>query len=284
MKRFRKIYIEITNFCNLKCKFCLPTKRKLEYMSLDRFKFILDKITPYTDLIYLHLKGEPLLHPELDKILLMCAENNISVNITTNATLLSKVKDKLTSKKALRQINFSLHSLAENDKVIDTSAYLDAIFNFIFENSQYIYSLRLWNLDENKDHIHNYEVIKQVEAAFGVTELITLLKDNNSIKLKDKVYLNQDTKFNWPHKSLEVNSQTGFCYGLRDQIGILVDGTVVPCCLDGDGIISLGNILNSGIEEIINSQQATEIYNGFSNRKVVHELCQRCDFKNRFNI
>lgn len=282
MKKFRKIYLEITNVCNLKCKFCSPTNRTPKFIKVDDFDLVLSRIINYTDLIFLHIKGEPLLHPEIDQILNLCSKYNLKVNLTTNGTLLSKVKDKIKNSPSLRQINFSLHSIAENDNVIDVNSYLDNIFTFIKENKNIIYSLRLWNVGLNKNHDVNFHVLKYIENHFNIPNLYESLKTVDSIKLADKVYLNQDLQFNWPSRTSEKSSHKGFCYGLRDHIGVLVDGTVVPCCLDGDGIISLGNIFNQSLDDILTSSLAKEIYNSFSNRDAYHELCKKCDYKKRF--
>ena len=114
-KRFKKIYIEITNSCNLKCSFCPEGKRIKEFISVENFEIIINQIKPYTNLIALHVKGEPLLHPKLKEILDICEKENILVNITTNATLLEKNKDILISSKAVRQLNLSLHSITKNE-------------------------------------------------------------------------------------------------------------------------------------------------------------------------
>ena len=91
--KFKKIYVEITNKCNLNCSFCSKLKRELKTMSKDEFKHVISEIKPYTDYIYLHLKGEPLIHPDLEDILKIAKENNIIVNITTNGTKLSDTLD-----------------------------------------------------------------------------------------------------------------------------------------------------------------------------------------------
>ena len=108
-KRFSKIYVEITNNCNLNCSFCSKDNLPKKEMSVDEFRIVIDKIKDYTDNIYLHVKGEPLLHSHLDEILTICDNIGINVRITTNGTLLSKKKDILL-KHNIKQINVSLHS------------------------------------------------------------------------------------------------------------------------------------------------------------------------------
>ena len=89
-------------------------------------------------------------------------------------------------------------------------------------------------------------------------------------------------KFEWPNDKREAAKGETFCYGLRDQVGILVDGTVVPCCLDGEGQIALGNLFNQPFEEIITSERSKRIYDGFSNRQAVEKLCQSCTYAKRY--
>ena len=276
MKRFKKIYIEITNVCNLNCRFCPPTKREKTFMNIDNFIKIINQVKEYTDYVYFHLKGEPLLNPNIDKFIDICYENKIDVNITTNATLISKRKEELTNKKGLRQINYSLHSFKENN-IEDVERYMNDVFSFIENNPNIIHSLRFWNLQDGINS--NYKVLKMVMDYFNIDE--ELFK-NKSFKVRDKIYINQDNEFTWPDKCNNYYEVKGFCYGLRDQIGILVNGDVVPCCLDSDGEVILGNIFEKSLMEIINSYRAKNIYDGFSNRIAVEQLCIHCEFKNRF--
>lgn len=250
MKRFKKFYIEITNVCNLACDFCPETKRKAQFMSIEIFDKILDQIKPYTDYIYFHVKGEPLLHPDIDKFLDLSYKKGFKVNITTNGTLINKVKDKIIMKKALRQVNFSLHSFDGNEESKNKDKYINDILSFIrdtIENNNIFISLRLWNLD--KDNITNLKkkrnaellqiIEKEFKLPYKIEEKIT---PGKGIKVYNRIYINQDHEFEWPDLRAEEDDGKGFCYGLRNQVAILVDGTVVPCCLDGEGVINLGNI------------------------------------------
>jgi radical SAM protein with 4Fe4S-binding SPASM domain len=288
MKRFKKIYIEITNVCNLKCDFCPITKRKAQFMSIEVFEKILSQINEYSDYIYLHVKGEPFLHPELDKFLDLAEVYGLKVNITTNGTLINKVKNKIINKKALRQINFSLHSFDANDLSFTIEEYLKNILDFTIEavnSTNIIVSYRLWNLEEDIKSIEkNRHVLDIIEKTFSLDYKIEdKLLENPGIKLSKNVYLNAAERFQWPDKELNESDDCGFCYGLRDQIAILVDGTVVPCCLDGEGVLNLGNVTDISFSQIVEGSRAAAIYEGFSNRKVVEELCKKCDYRRRFN-
>lgn len=288
MKKFKKIYIEITNVCNLKCEFCPVTKRKPKFMDIETFENVLSQIKPFTDYIYLHVKGEPLLHPELDKFLDLAETYKFYVNITTNGTLINKAKDKLIYKRALRQINFSLHSFDANDLSFSVEEYLNNIFDFTYEvisNTNKIISYRLWNLEEDVESIEkNRHILNLIEKAFNLDYKIEgKFLDKRGFKIERNVYLNAASRFEWPDNSLEESNNRGFCYGLRDQAAILVDGTVVPCCLDGEGVINLGNINENNFSNILESPRVKAIYDGFSKRQVVEELCKKCDYRRRFN-
>jgi radical SAM protein with 4Fe4S-binding SPASM domain len=292
VKRFKKIYIEITNVCNLACDFCPETKRKPQFMSIETFDKILNQINPYTDYIYLHVKGEPLLHPKIDKLLDLSHEKGFKVNITTNGTLINEVKDKIIMKPALRQVNFSLHSFDGNEDSKNKNKYINDILSFVRDTIEYnniFISLRLWNLDEdnitNIKKKRNIEILNIIEKEFNLPYKIEeKIIPGRGIKIYDNIYINQDHEFQWPDLKVEEEDGKGFCYGLRNQVAILVDGTVVPCCLDGEGIINLGNINKTNFSEIIDSERSNNIIDGFSRREAVEELCKKCGYRKKFSI
>jgi len=289
MKRFKKVYIEITNVCNLSCNFCPKTVRELKFMEEDSFLHIVKAVKPYTDYIYFHLMGEPFLNPQLGRFLEISGENGLKVNITTNGTLINNVKEVLIASTALRQVNISLSSFEANEKTDDLNVYLDNVVNFIYqakEKSKIIVSIRLWNMDSEElkgSNQSNGDILDMLETKLKLDfKLSEKLQKSNSVKLLEKVYLNMAEKFSWPDINQEKIEESVFCYGLRDQMGILVDGTVVPCCLDSEGNIPLGNIFKTPLEEILNSERATNLYEGFSRRCAVEELCKRCGYAKRY--
>ena len=283
MKKFKKFYIEITNVCNLSCNFCPPTGRVPEFMSIETFSKILDQIKPHTDYIYFHVKGEPLLHPKLNYFLDLSYKKGFKVNITTNGTLIKNVRDKIILSPSLRQINFSLHSFDGNNGASNKNEYINNIISFVKESidkSDTLFSLRLWNLDKsnttNLKTKKNSDLLSIIENAFNLSYKIEeKIVPGKGIKICNKVYLNQDYEFQWPDLKVTEDNSPGFCYGLRNQVAILVDGTVVPCCLDGEGIINLGNIHETNFSEIVENKRATNLINCFSRREVVEELCRK---------
>jgi radical SAM protein with 4Fe4S-binding SPASM domain len=292
MKMFKKFYIEITSVCNLACSFCPQTKRTANFIQVDAFTKILDEIKPHTDYIYYHVKGEPLLHPRIDELLDLSHERGFKVNITTNGTLITKNRHKLLAKPALRQMNFSLHSFDGHEGSTNKEAYVANILSFVkeaVETSKIIVSLRLWNLDTdnttNKERNRNREILALIEQEFKLDYKIEeKFVRGSGLKIADRIYLNQDHEFQWPDLKEAEDEGKGFCHALRNQAAILVDGTVVPCCLDGEGVINLGNIKQTPFSEIVESERANNLYNGFSRREVVEELCRKCDYRKRFSI
>lgn len=260
--RFKRAYIEITSSCNLSCSFCQETKRPVKFMSVEQFRHVIREIKPFTSFIYLHVKGEPLLHPYLADMLSICRQEDIRVNITTNGTLLKKCTGILTETPA-HQINVSLHSADDND-CIDMDTYYKEVFSAceeIISKTPTEISLRLWTTTN-------------ADGLFGTRNL----------DIKKQLHVNVQSPFEWPDISNEYCNERGFCKGLRTHFAVLCDGTVVPCCLDGNAVTDLGNIFQTPVSEILSSKRATDIFDGFNRRYAVEELCKHCSFKERFSV
>ncbi len=275
IKKYKKIYIEITNMCNLNCSFCSIDNRVKESINVDRFKELIKKIDKYTDYVYLHVKGEPLLHPNLKEILDICLEYNKQVNITTNGTLIEKNID-LLNHEAVRQINISLHSENNMDD------YLEVINRNVEKLKEKIVILRYWILKDNKLDEKSTKIVDNLKKYYHLsTDTVNKLINLKHIHIKDNIYVDKATMFTWPSLDNDYYNEVGTCYALKDQIAILVNGDVVPCCLDSCGIIKLGNIYEDDMETIINSDRYQNMLLGFRNRKVNEELCKKCSFKDR---
>lgn len=273
----RKAYLEITNICNLNCSFCPGTKRERRFMQVEEFKILAGKLREHTEYLYFHLMGEPLLHPELEKLLEIAGELAFKVIITTNGTLLEKRGDSLINSAAVHKVNISLQSFEANEGG-ELAAYINSCAAFAQKASDAgkICVLRLWN-HKGLESL-NGEIKSILESFFPVP----WSKSRMSLSLKDKVWLEPGEKFDWPDMNVSELGNNCFCYGLRDQIGVLCDGTVVPCCLDHDGDIALGNLLNDSLDNIMSTERAKAIYNGFSKRQAVEELCRKCGYARRF--
>ncbi len=273
MKRFRKVYLEISNICNLKCHFCPGTKRKKRAMDVKEFTHLLEKLQAYTDYLYFHLMGEPLCHPQLPAFLQIAADMGFRVILTTNGSLIGKQQDTLLSATSLHKVNISLHSFEANDLDTAFSQYLADCLCFVQKaKGKMIVTFRLWN--QGGEDRRNQEIMDSIKDFFPEP----WHQEPRGIRIGQRIYLEHGDQFDWPELSLEEGTDDIFCYGLRDQIGVLCDGTVVPCCLDHEGDIPLGNLFAQDLDEILQSPRAQAIYDGFSQRKAVEPLCRRCGY------
>ena len=275
--RFRKIYLEIGNICNLRCSFCPGTKRAPRMLTPEEFHILASRVRDYTEYLYFHLMGEPLLHPQLPALLAEAERLAFKVMITTNGTLLPEKGGLLLASPSVHKVNLSLQSFEANSSG-EMESYLRGCVDFVKEAAfrGILCEFRLWNqggLDSR-----NQEILTFLHRAFPDP----WQESRNGQRLADRVWLDPGDLFDWPKLELEELRQTGFCYGLRDQIGILCDGTVVPCCLDHNGDIPLGNLFEQELREILESPRARAVYEGFSGRKVVEPLCKRCGYATRF--
>ncbi len=285
MREFKRIYIEITNACNLNCSFCPDYKRKREFMSREDFELILKKISPYTKYIFFHVMGEPFLHPLLPEFLDIADRYSLKVNITTNGVLLGKRAHEIIGKPALRQLNVSLHSFDDNRQSITKAEYMENIFKFIRDTRRYetLVAMRLWNLDDTLENEKNGEMLSMIEKEFSLDYKISEAEfDARGLTIQKNIFVNQGRRFVWPSADGEYIGDRGFCYGLRTHFAVLADGSVVPCCLDSEGVLTLGNLKTQPLEEIISSERAVDFYNGFTQKRAVEPLCQKCGYRQRF--
>ncbi len=275
--KLKRIYIEITNLCNLNCSFCHNTKRVKKQMSKENFKEILKKIKGYTNTIYLHVKGEPLLHQDLDVLLSLATKYGFFVNITTNGILLKEKLPLLKSSSCIKHINVSLHCEQKNPN------YFNDVFSSCDELKEKITIIyRIWTLKNQKFDETTQKIIDNLANHYHLDDkkLSTITVEKN-IELVPRVFLDKENQFTWPSLENEVE-ENGYCYGLKSHIAILVDGTIVPCCLDGEGEIVLGNILEEDLSTILDGERTRKMIEGFQNRCAIEALCKHCSYKNRF--
>lgn len=273
MKRFQKIYLEISNICNLHCAFCPGTGRAPRAMTEEEFALLLPRLRPFTDFLYFHLMGEPLCHPRLERFLDLAGESGFKVILTTNGTLLLEKGDLLLRHTAVHKVNVSLHAFEANDLAMPFREYLDRAFAFgskAIGKKLVIY--RLWN--HGGADAKNEDILRVMATYFPKP----WADDWRGARLCDKVYLDHGDKFDWPDMDAPDGGDAVHCYGLRDQIGVLADGSVVPCCLDHEGDITLGNLFESDLGDILASDRAKAMADGFANGIAVEPLCRRCGY------
>lgn len=284
--RLERVYVEITNTCNLRCDFCPGTSRAPASMEPAFFRHVLGQVAPLTRQVCLHVLGEPLLHPQFSEIMDLCAEAGVEVNLTTNGMLLGRRAQTLIKAEALRQVNFSLQAL-RTPGGIDMDA-LNGILDFSLKASRirpglYV-NLRLWTLDTLQDAPggkFNTLVLDRIAERLGVPRPAPPA-GRKSLRLLGRIYLHADTAFEWPGDMTVQESGRGFCHALSTHCAILVDGTVCPCCLDAEGRLALGSLHESGLGEILDTQRARAMREGFARGRLVEGICRRCTYCRRF--
>ena len=289
-KRFQKIYIEIINRCNLSCSFCPTSDRPARMMSVDEFAKIAAQVTPFTDYICLHVKGEPLMHPWLGDILAIAHQNGLKVNLTTNAVLLPEKHQLLLGETAPRQISLSLHSFDANTlHTRDFRSYLENAIDFArtftMTTPGYI-SFRLWNLDgtaKADQRLRNQFILEALEQAYHLAQPIDAYVGKvHGNTIAPHTYVNFDQLFEWPDEHASDYGFNGTCHGLRHQLAILADGQVVPCCLDHNGHLALGNIFIESLDTILCKEKSLRIIEDFRSHHIHENLCRRCGYRTRF--
>ncbi len=268
--KFDRLYVEITNTCNLSCTFCTPHWRDNRVMSVEDFQRILNQLSPFGDHLYFHVKGEPTLHPELKTFLDLAHQAHKKVHLVTNGTLISKLTFDLGAHPALASLVISLHSL----QPLPTSAQktiLGDLSRFLTVNRQRTLTiyLRLWN--EN-----NGVLIQWLSDYLGQPIHYTPSKKRQP--LIDNLVLDTDQAFEWPDIEHPKVTDKGTCYGGLKMLAVLADGTLTPCCLDHNGHLALGNLLETPISELLTSPRYADFRNGLEHGQLIEDLCQRCTY------
>ena len=273
---YSRVYVEITNLCNRNCSFCPGTVRAPGMMTAEEFRTIAEKLTGVTGYLYYHLMGEPLTHPALPEMIAIATELGFKSQITTNGTLLASRGQALIDA-GVHKVNISVHSFEEGSDE-DYVNYINSCLDFADRASRagVIVVLRLWN--NGYDEGRNISTLDLAKAKFPWD----WHAEPRATRIQDRLYVEHGDRFDWPDLQAQDGGDQVFCHGLRDHFGILSNGTVVPCCLDREGAISLGNIFEQPIEKILNSPRARAMVDGFSCRKATEELCRKCGYARRF--
>lgn len=270
--KIKRVYLEITNACNLDCPFCTNIKGQ-SFMSLDTIKEYLKQIKQVSDYVYLHVLGEPLLHKDLSKILEYTDELNLNVQLVTNGTLLANNLN-IFNHKSLRKLSISLHSISDSNI---NNSYFENIKNIININTSTYIELRFYDLNNLSSDLKDFK-----EYLYTQYKVIDTPK-KNSFKIKDNVYIYYADLFDWPSINNDFISNNGNCHGGIDQIAILNNGKVTICCLDPNGYNEIGDLKKNSLIEILSSNIYQTVINNFRNRKLTFELCKRCSYRLRFD-
>ena len=295
-KRFKSIYIEITNQCDRACAFCPGTERPAASMDAGLFRLAVDQAAPLVEKIYPHVLGEPLAHPEFPSFVSYCAAAGMPMAVTTNGTHIAGSAGEALMNPIVSQINFSLHGLdpaVQGDRLIFASI-LDFVERALSARPGLYLNLRLWNLDKRDDPVArqgNSFFLGKIEEQFGlIPGSAGAPNTRKSRRLAGRLYLHSDTVFEWPDNGAESKEllrlgegdARGTCRALDTHCGILADGTVVPCCLDRNGAIPLGNIQERSLGDILASPRAQAMEDGFARGELVEALCRGCGYRRRF--
>lgn len=292
------VYIEITDACNLSCSFCPCGKAALEtspispdkrrkFMSTELFERCIAESATVADNVYFHVLGEPTLHPGFGEFLKKLEKTPLKLNLTTNGTTIARVSQSILECPAVRQVNFSTHAYAELPQNTAVSHLQDVLDFCKMANAVrpdlYI-NLRLWNVGDATSNSWNETMLAKVNEAFGTNvELGQFCSRHKSFNVTGRIYLHQDSRFEWPElDETRVKSTAGSCRALDTHVAILHDGCVVACCLDYSGQTTLGNIADQSFVEILSSPTAKSLREGFDKHELRHPLCQSCSFCKRF--
>jgi len=287
--KFYRIYIELTNVCGLSCSFC-PTKELPSLaMDLHFFESIVKQAKEYTKEIACHVVGDPLAQSNLSTYLDILHKHGLKAMLTTSGYFLKKHSYDTLFHPCVKQINISLNSFNKNDTSLTFDQYINPVFSLcqakIEREEELFINLRVWNLDEiMSERTFNEALFEKLSDAFGVKlNPETIYEERpKSIRLASKILVHFDNYFEWPSLKNETYGD-GTCQGLQSHVAILASGKVVPCCLDCDGIIELGDLHHQSLNEILTAKRASDMLEGFKVGKAVEELCQKCSYKNRFN-
>lgn len=287
-----RCYIEITNTCNLDCHFCPKHHRKRRQLSEEEFDLLTNRVRGKVCFLYFHLMGEPLLHPLLPQFITMVREKGFKTVLTSNGTLLHRAMALLDT--LPHKIQLSLHSHESNARG-ELSEYMDQVMRFSTQaaGKGTCMVLRLWN--QGGMDRENEEVMRLIEKYVPKP----WKERPDGFRLCDNLYLEFDRKFEWPggggkaasddsdgkqeesdgklEASPSKSKQEYFCKALIKQIGVLSDGSLVPCCLDHDGDVILGNLFHQSLEEILASPRAQALVEGFRHHAATEPLCQSCE-------
>lgn len=287
--KFYRIYIELTNVCGLSCSFC-PTKTlPSKEMDLDFFESIIQQAKEYTNEIACHVVGDPLTLSNLHDYLDILHKYGLKAMLTSSGYFLKKHSYDTLFHPCVKQINISLNSFNKNDTSITFKQYIKPVLSLceakLERDEDLFINLRVWNLDEMmSERAFNETLFNTLSSAFGTKLDLKDIYESRpkSIRLASKILVHFDNYFEWP----SLNNQyygDGTCQGLQSHVAILASGKVVPCCLDCDGVIELGDLHKNTLNEILTSTRAVNMIEGFKEGKAVEELCQKCSYKNRFN-
>ena len=309
------VYIEITDSCNLRCSFCPcgtagNVAMPRTFMPTALFeKCIAGAQEIGAKNVFFHVLGEPTLHPGFVHYLKKLEQTMLKLTLTTNGTTIERTGRHILDCPAVRQVNFSTHAFAELPRET-AERHLQNVLDFCriaaVERPDLYINLRLWNVGAAEATPWNRYMLDRIRETFGVD--VTpghFCSRHKSFNISGRIYLHEDTRFEWPGSNkvtsassvtLETRDESGSarsvtagnypagtCHALDTHVAILHDGRVVACCLDYSGQITLGNIQENGLAEILEAPLVRELREGFAKNELRHPLCKACSYCKRFD-
>ena len=287
--KFYRIYIELTNVCGLSCSFCPTKELPSKEMDLAFFEAVIKQAEAYTKEIACHVVGDPLTQSNLHAYLDIIHKYGLKAMLTTSGYFLKKHSYDTLFHPCVKQINISLNAFNKNDTSLTFEQYIKPVLALceakLERKEELFINLRVWNLDEMmSERTFNEILFLKLSETFDTSLSLEKVYEERpkSIRLASKILVHFDNYFEWPSLK-NKNYGHGTCQGLQSHVAILASGKVVPCCLDCDGIIELGDLHKNTLEEIVTSKRASAMLSGFKEGKAVEELCRKCSYKDRFN-
>ncbi|MBQ6559524.1 MAG: radical SAM protein [Erysipelotrichaceae bacterium] len=268
----KRVYLEITDACNLNCPFCTYPKGD-SFMDLSDIEDHIRQIREFCNYIYLHILGEPLLHPDFEKILDLLDDLMMSLQLVTNGVLLKEHPD-LLKHDCLRKLSVSMHSV---NHMTVSDDYFKTIDRLVENDLGKNIELRFYAREQLDAHLQGY--LKHLEETYGFKET----SKEGSYSLKNHVYVYFSELFQWPEIEAPFVSEQGSCHGAIDMIAINVHHDVTLCCLDPKAYNSIGNLKEKELSKILSSENYLNYLNEFKQHRFSSELCKRCSYRTRFN-
>lgn len=283
------IFIDPSDVCNFRCKFC-PTGdlklmkqvgRPLKVMDFELYKKIINDISEFEKplkVLRLYKDGEPLLNPKIIDMIKYAKEKKCAerIDITTNASLLNKELNIGLIEAGLNRINISIEG-------VNAKQYLD------FSN----YNIDFDKLIENITHL--YQNKKDCEIIIKIPGDTLSEEDKNRFykifgDIADGVYI-EHTMACWPEfelkEGLKVNQEVGI-YGQKIKevlvcpyvfysFSINSDGLASACFLDWSRKLIIGDAKTESIQDIWKGQKLLDLQKMFLMKKrKEHPICKNC--------
>ncbi len=272
-----RIWIEPTNFCNLKCILCPQNSDTSErgYMDLGLFTKIIDEVKGSVYDVNLCHRGESLFHPKIMEMIEYTNRSGIHTRLHTNATIMTEKVSRQLLETELDLISFSLDGY---DKETYEKFRIGANFEVVLDNI--ITFLKLKKKMKRKKPYTIIQVIEPQEFSKSVEEREAFRHYFDHLAI-DKVYVKRPHNWagNVPGEGEVSSSRTyspcTFCWY---ALTILWDGTVLICPQDYFVKTPLGNVSSSSLTEIWNGEEIKKLRRKMINGEVRKlDPCRHCD-------